>query len=384
MQVVLEGSLRHFPLAQILTFLGHHKHGGTFDIEAGGNRARLFFESGKVVAAEAAETTDSREAALEIFSWQEGKFTFLDSANIPGNLSRISMDVESLIAEGQKRAAEGNLYADDDMLTVVDNLAAQDKITMSPDEFKLLFKIGAGRAFKELLGAGIKRRDMALKIQALEGAGLVMRAGGTATPRPLPPVESKPAPKPPAAEKPAPAPEPKPAPKAPTAEKPMPAPTPPPPAPEAKKPEPAAAPPPPLAPKSDADYEATVIGELGVSPADLKKTLMGVLTPEGGAPFPIADDETTIGRDASNGISIPDGSISTRHARVLRRAGMFVIEDLQSRNGTFVNGERVSGDAKVLADGDLIRLGKVIMTFNLPKEEESGDATGNRTMFRPA
>jgi pSer/pThr/pTyr-binding forkhead associated (FHA) protein len=159
---------------------------------------------------------------------------------------------------------------------------------------------------------------------------------------------------------------------------------------EAPKPAPAPAPAPPR--PSPAEAEATVIGELPIKPADIKKqmeaakaapkeVLMGVLTPEGGGPHPIVEDVTTIGRDNSNDVGIPDGSVSTKHARILRGSDGFEIEDLQSRNGTFVNGEKVNGK-KALKDGDLLRLGKIILTFNLPKEAESGDATGNRTMFQ--
>jgi pSer/pThr/pTyr-binding forkhead associated (FHA) protein len=384
MQVVLEGSLRYFPPAQILAFLAGNGHGGTLDVESGGSRARIFFEKGKVVAAEAADTSDSREAALEIFSWNDGKFTFLDSSNIPGNLQKVSIDVEPLVSEGLKRAQEGMLYADDDMLSVVDNLAAQDKITMSPDEFKLLFKIGAGKAFRDLLGGGVKRRDIALKLHALEGAGLVKRAGGSGGgARVTSPVPAPAAPKPQAAPQPKSAgadtgaPPRTEAPK-PEAQKQA----------EAPKPAPAPAPAPPR--PAPAESEATVIGELPIKPADLKKQmeakaapkeLVGVLTPEGGGPHPIVEDETTIGRDNTNAVAIPDGSVSTKHARILRGADGFEIEDLGSRNGTFVNGEKVGGK-RPLKDGDLLRLGKIILTFNLPKEAESGDATGNRTMFQ--
>jgi pSer/pThr/pTyr-binding forkhead associated (FHA) protein len=52
-----------------------------------------------------------------------------------------------------------------------------------------------------------------------------------------------------------------------------------------------------------------------------------------------------------------DTSVSRVHAEiVLRPDGTVVIRDHQSRNGTFVNGERVSGDRKIAA-GDCIRLG---------------------------
>jgi pSer/pThr/pTyr-binding forkhead associated (FHA) protein len=51
-----------------------------------------------------------------------------------------------------------------------------------------------------------------------------------------------------------------------------------------------------------------------------------------------------------------------------------VLEDLKSRNGTFVNGEQLTGQ-RLLVDGDLIRVGKIIMTFNLAREEKSSETT---------
>lgn len=107
-----------------------------------------------------------------------------------------------------------------------------------------------------------------------------------------------------------------------------------------------------------------------------KRTLVGSLTPDH-APdnvFPLLEAEQTIGRAPTNQICLPDGSVSSVHARIVRTAEGFAVEDLQSRNGTFVNGEKVDGK-RSLADGDLIRLGKIIMTFNVAREGKAGDST---------
>lgn len=112
-------------------------------------------------------------------------------------------------------------------------------------------------------------------------------------------------------------------------------------------------------------------------PAGKKKTVpVGSLTPDT-APdnvFPLLDAEHTIGRLPANSIAIADPSVSSNHARILRTDDGFILEDLQSRNGSFVNGEKVEGK-RLLADGDLVRLGKVIMTFNVAKEGKAGDTT---------
>jgi DNA-binding Lrp family transcriptional regulator len=107
-----------------------------------------------------------------------------------------------------------------------------------------------------------------------------------------------------------------------------------------------------------------------------KRTLVGSLTPDNkpDSVYPLLDAESGIGRAQDNSISIPDGSVSAKHARIVRTDEGFAIEDLQSRNGTFVNGEKVDG-RRMLVDGDLIRVGKVIMTFNVAREVRQGETT---------
>ena len=71
---------------------------------------------------------------------------------------------------------------------------------------------------------------------------------------------------------------------------------------------------------------------------------------------------------------LADVSVSSKHARVARTAEGFVIEDLKSRNGTFVNGERVT-DKRILEDNDVVRFGRVILTFNVATETKAGEMT---------
>ncbi len=58
------------------------------------------------------------------------------------------------------------------------------------------------------------------------------------------------------------------------------------------------------------------------------------------------------------------GGVSRRHARIALRGGQWVIEDLNSRNFTFVNNQRINpGVPQVLNNGDQIRLGRVVLAF---------------------
>lgn len=74
-----------------------------------------------------------------------------------------------------------------------------------------------------------------------------------------------------------------------------------------------------------------------------------------------------IGRDRSNHLIQDDEFISGRHARIERREGQFVLRDLRSRNGTYVNGARIL--EAVLRDGDRIRIGTAEFRFSLQKCE---------------
>ena len=79
--------------------------------------------------------------------------------------------------------------------------------------------------------------------------------------------------------------------------------------------------------------------------------------PNPGKSFELTKNELYIGRDVNNDIVINDSEISRKHARLILQAGGFVLEDLGSTNGTFVNGQRLMGP-HVLRPGELIMLGE--------------------------
>ena len=70
--------------------------------------------------------------------------------------------------------------------------------------------------------------------------------------------------------------------------------------------------------------------------------------------WPLAD-ETTIGRWQDNDIVIDDRWVSRYHARVRRQEEQYLVEDLGSKNGTQVNGQRISGPTD-LSDGDVVQV----------------------------
>ncbi|MEP6707183.1 MAG: sigma 54-interacting transcriptional regulator [Pyrinomonadaceae bacterium] len=74
-----------------------------------------------------------------------------------------------------------------------------------------------------------------------------------------------------------------------------------------------------------------------------------------GATFFLAEEEIVIGRETSATVCIADGSVSRRHSRIQKQGDEFVLSDLESLNGTFINGVPVK--TRALMHGDRVRVG---------------------------
>jgi hypothetical protein len=292
MQVILQGSLRHFRPDELLPFVCRRTERGTLDLEAAGKRARILFRNTTILAA------DPFDVVLESFDWPNGSFTLLDDVALPEGATPLDLALDALLEQAKQRAA----YRDNTLFRVVDDPALQQQVSLTADEFRLLFRLANGRTFKDLLAdLPIPRTELADRLKHLETLGLVTTI------------------------------------------------------------------------REEPEADATAPQKKTVA---RKRTLVGSLTPDGALDnvWPLLDSEYTIGRAPANAISIADGSVSSHHARITRTPEGFLIEDLQSRNGTFVNGEKVT-EKRLLTDGDLIRVGKVIMTFNVARESRGGDTT---------
>ena len=64
-----------------------------------------------------------------------------------------------------------------------------------------------------------------------------------------------------------------------------------------------------------------------------------------------------IGRGNGSDVQILNRSVSRRHAELIRRDGEYFVRDLESRNGTYVNNEKITGE-HALKEGDIVRLGQ--------------------------
>ena len=77
--------------------------------------------------------------------------------------------------------------------------------------------------------------------------------------------------------------------------------------------------------------------------------------------FPITKESLCIGRTPENDIELKDSLISRRHTSIVKKGERFVVYDLGSSNGTFVNRERI--ESKTLENGDVIRVGDTELYF---------------------
>jgi hypothetical protein len=195
------------------------------------------------------------------------------------------------------------------------------------------------------------------------------------------------APAPPAEPEPAPAPAPEPAAKGPAAKAPMfdpsavtaPQPIEPPPAAPAAAPARAAAPPVPppqppptdgtviLPPESPAPAPPAPAAAVSESPAGRTVVLtlaklVAVDTDLGAPEFPL-QPLSFIGRTPDNQVRLNKPAVSRRHAQITQTDKGWAIKDLQSENGSYVNGEKIG--ERPLADGDRVQIGTVRLVFKL-------------------
>lgn len=106
--------------------------------------------------------------------------------------------------------------------------------------------------------------------------------------------------------------------------------------------------------------------------------------PTPGAVYPLEGDQLIIGRDATSGVAINDAEVSRKHARLNFQGGKYVIEDLGSTNGTFVNGQRLVSST-VLKSGDVVSLGEqIVLMYEALSSDAGATMIGHKAAPRPA
>ena len=85
--------------------------------------------------------------------------------------------------------------------------------------------------------------------------------------------------------------------------------------------------------------------------------------PKAGLELPLGTEPMTIGRSSESGLVIRDDYTSSHHARLLLRGDAWAIQDLDSTNGTFLSGKRLTGSPTPISIGDTVKVGAT--TFEL-------------------
>lgn len=111
----------------------------------------------------------------------------------------------------------------------------------------------------------------------------------------------------------------------------------------------------------------------GVTPNDSTAWLIGTT-----AEVALLPGENIIGREGDGLILVKSSTVSRRHARIAIDASGAVVEDLGSKNGTFVNDRRIDCATPVV-DGDQIRIGSLLFTFRLSQGNETTETQASRS-----
>ena len=120
-------------------------------------------------------------------------------------------------------------------------------------------------------------------------------------------------------------------------------------------------------------------------------TLVTLQGPNAGKQFALGEGASLIGRQPTSAVYLDSLAVSRQHARIVRAGGGFVVEDLGSSNGTFLNGQRLAGRAP-LAESDTLQIGPYVLALRgtdltPPSDAESvvrsrvGASATNHTLF---
>ena len=397
MDKVLEGSLSRFEVPDVLTFLNMGRRTGLLAMERGDQETKLFIRDGnpvfatssrddlrlgsmlirlrKVTAVDLDRALASHrgrgyrlgqallaerllseaelasflkvqvsEVIFDTFEWKEGVFTFWDKVPPPATAVTLLMDLQNLIMEGSRRIDErgrlSQVFPDHDM--IVEAMANPERVkhsvTMTPEEWKVFFLLDGRRSLGEICRL-VGNPDEMATLEILHR--LVMAKFAAVLPPPIAPAVAPP-----------------------TSAHPTHLPG------EGK----AAGSPATVqfqsgvrAPRQKDDTHEIVtknavqyVGQQGKA-----TTSRLVLMKDGGGEtsFPLTRETYTVGRHRNNDIVISDPKVSSFHARLDRSPEAFVVVDLKSRNGSFINGRRVETGA--LRNGDELRMGPARLVYRV-------------------
>lgn len=386
----LRGNLTSFRLPDVLTFLASARKSGTLTLTSGGHEATVFFDKGSVVYAGSNQETLRLGAVLlrkkkisveqraaidklmhaeggrfgqiavqqglltedqlrdflkvqvseiiyDSFVWPGGTFAFIDDTVLPPYAVTIAIDLSNLIMEGARRIEEWEecerLLPDNTVVFKVVSNPDAEKITLSLDEWKILFLVNGRRKLGELaLAADEEPLHVYRVIYGLFGNKLIEPVTHTPSPddtsrtkQAMPPLE------------------------------------------DTMRQKPATFSADSTVREVADDTNLLVSTEAKLSYKDVVKPTIAQLTitngEDAGLMFPLTESEYLIGRQRDNQISLADLGVSGHHVRIYRGPDGYAIEDLKSRNGTWLNGARTFH--ALLKNGDQIRIGATEMRYEI-------------------
>jgi DNA-binding winged helix-turn-helix (wHTH) protein len=95
----------------------------------------------------------------------------------------------------------------------------------------------------------------------------------------------------------------------------------------------------------------------------------------------LAPGENIIGREGEGVIVVKSSTVSRRHARISLDSSGAVVEDLGSKNGTYVNDQRISAPTPIV-DGDQVRIGSLLFTFRMSLGSGTTETQASRSGLR--
>jgi hypothetical protein len=319
-----------------------------------GGRSRI----GQILMAEKLLRSDELASLLKVqvsevifdsFSWRDGGFVFYDRVPPPATAVTLEMELPNLILEGLRRIDERDrlpaLFPDLNVLVeaVVNPERVKNRVALTQEEWQVFFLVDGRRSLTEIcrLVGNADEQATLLIVHNLLAAKFVARL---AAPAPAAPEDDPFSGDAEGTQK----------------------------VPEGRTATPVATPvsvefnPAPVAVKPEDDTKEIVRPQAQPYMAKASKlTVSRLVMVQGGqdTSFPLVRDTYTLGRHRNNDIVINDPKVSSFHARIDRTADGFVLVDLKSRNGSFVNGKRISHG--VLATGDEVRLGTARLLYKV-------------------
>jgi uncharacterized protein DUF4388/FHA domain-containing protein len=407
MEKVLDGDLSRFEVPDLLTFLGSARRTGVLVLERKDQETKVFLREGKPVFANSSREdlrfggtlvrlgritpdalaallrqrrhdrrrlgqlllaegrlTESELASLlkvqvsevlfDTFAWKEGGFAFWDRVPPPANLMHLDMDFQSLLMEGVRRldmrSKMAEVLPDQDLAVEaqVNPERVKQSVTLTPEEWKVFFLADGRRSLREIC----RLADQADDLGTLQILWNLVRARLLRLVPPPPPE--------PVAPPPPPAPEP-------AAKK------------RGKSGEMRASQsrveftPQMVRPTRVEDDTREIVTRAAVQYLANARTVTvsRLVIVENGreTSFPLSRDTCTLGRHKNNDIVITDPKVSSFHARIDRTQDGFVLVDLKSRNGSYVNGHRI--ESALLQTGDEVRLGGAKLAYKVDYSSQS-------------